>query len=211
MGNTLYESLTKSIQPIAVLWLISSFGWRIIKEMTEMNKPMSSFGFKLMSLMFKVRDFLRPRIDILKEAGIESGFSVLDFGCGPGGYIVPLAELVGRSGKINALDVHPLAIRVVKRIATRKGIKNIATVESDCSTGLPDNSVDVVLLYDVFHDLARPDDVLRELHRILKPGGRLSFSGHHMKQVEVLTRVTGAGMFRFIRKGKKTYSFAKID
>jgi ubiquinone/menaquinone biosynthesis C-methylase UbiE len=170
---------------------------------------MSSFGFKLMSLMFKIRDFLRPRLDVLKEAGIESGFSVLDFGCGPGGYIVPLAELVGPSGKINALDAHPLAIRAVRKIATRKGIKNIETIESDCSTGLPDNVVDVVLLYDVFHDLARPDDVLQELHRILKPGGRLSFSDHHINEKEVLARMTGAGMFRFIRKGKKTYSFTK--
>jgi ubiquinone/menaquinone biosynthesis C-methylase UbiE len=147
----------------------------------------------------------------LKEAGIESGFSVLDFGCCPGGYIMPLAELVGPSGQISALDIHPLAIQAVKRIATRKGIKNIGTIESDCSTGLPDNGVDVALLYDVFHDLARPDDVLRELHRILKPGGRLSFSDHHMKEKEILTRVTGAGMFRFVRKGKKTYSFTKAD
>jgi ubiquinone/menaquinone biosynthesis C-methylase UbiE len=179
--------------------------------MVATNRPMSRIGFKLMSLMFKVRDLLRPRLDVLKEAGIESGFSVLDFGCGPGGYIMPLVELVGPSGKIHALDIHPLAIHEVQKMATRKGIENIKTIESDCSTGLPDSGVDTVLLYDVFHDLARPDDVLRELHRILKPGGTLSFSDHHMKEDEVLTRVTGAGTFRFVRKGKNTYSFAKTD
>jgi ubiquinone/menaquinone biosynthesis C-methylase UbiE len=134
---------------------------------------MSNIGFKLMGLMFKVRDLLRPRLDVLKEAGIESGFSVLDFGCGPGGYIMPLIELVGPSGKIHALDIHPLAIQEVKKKATRKGIRNIGTIESDCSTGLPDNCLDTVLLYDVFHDLTRPDDVLQELHRILKPGGHI--------------------------------------
>lgn len=177
--------------------------------MVESNKPMSSIGFKLMKLMFKVRDLLGPRLDVLKEAGIERGFSVLDFGCGPGGYIIPLIELVGTYGKIYALDIHSLAIREVKRIAARKGIKNIETIESNCSTGIPDNCVDTVLLYDVFHDLAHPNDVLRELQRILKPGGTLSFSDHHMKEEQVLARVAGDGMFRFVRKGKKTYSFAK--
>jgi ubiquinone/menaquinone biosynthesis C-methylase UbiE len=157
-----------------------------------------------------VRDFLGPRLDVLKEAGIESGFSVLDFGCGPGGYIVPLSELVGPSGKIIALDIHPLAIHAVKSIAARKGIRNIETIESDGSTGLPENDVDVILLYDVFHKLARPGDVLREFHRILKPGGTLSFSDHHMKEKEVVTKVIGTGLFTFVRKGKKTYSFAKV-
>lgn len=177
--------------------------------MTESNNAMPGIGFKVMKLMFRVRDLLGPRLDVLKEAGIKPGFNVLDFGCGPGGYIAPLAELVGSAGRIHALDMHPLAIGEVKRIATRNGIKNIEIIESDCRTGLPDNSVDTVLLYDVFHGLVHPDEVLRELRGVLKADGILSFSDHHMKEEEILARVTGAGMFRFVRKGKKTYSFAK--
>lgn len=180
-------------------------------DMAAANDLMSSIGFKLMSLMFKVRDLILPRLDVLKEVGIESGFSVLDFGCGPGGYILSLVELVGASGKVYALDTHPLAVQAVKKMVTGEGIENVTTIESDCSTGLPDNVVDVVLLYDVFHHLTSPDDVLRELHRILKPNGMLSFSDHHMKEEEVLRRVTDTGDFRFVKKGKKTYSFAKVD
>jgi len=71
-----------------------------------MDKPMSSIGFKLMSLIFKVRDIFRPRLDVLKEAGIESGFCILDYGCGPGSYIAPLVKLIGPSGKIHALDIN---------------------------------------------------------------------------------------------------------
>jgi ubiquinone/menaquinone biosynthesis C-methylase UbiE len=54
-----------------------------------------------MGLTFKVRDFFQPRGTVLKEAGIETGFYVLDFGCGPGSYITPLYELIGPSGRIN--------------------------------------------------------------------------------------------------------------
>ena len=175
-----------------------------------MNKPMSSLGFKLMSLVFKVRDFMGPRQDVLKEAGIEPGFCVLDYGCGPGSYVVPLAQLVGASGEIYALDIHPLAIREIQKKATQKAIKNLKTIESDCNTGLPDNKVDVVLLYDTFHNLSRPDDVLQELHRVLKPDGTLSFSDHHMNEKDIRTGVTNTGLFKLLTKGKKTYSFSKV-
>ena len=67
------------------------------------------------------------------------------------------------------------------------------TIESDCSTGLPDNGVDTVLLYDVFHHLTRPDNVLREFHRILRTGGILSFSDHHMREEDVLKQLTDTG------------------
>jgi ubiquinone/menaquinone biosynthesis C-methylase UbiE len=162
-----------------------------------------------MTLVLRVRDFLRPRMDLLKEAGIESGFCVLEYGCGPGSYIVPLAQLVGTSGEIYALDIHPLAIKEVRKRAARKAMTNVKTIESDCKTGLPDNHVDVVLLYDTFHDLSRPDDVLRELHRVLKSVGTLSFSDHHMNENDILARVTNTGLFKLHTKGKKTYSFLK--
>jgi len=72
-----------------------------MKEKGDLKKPMSGMSFKLMSLVFKVRDLLRPRSDVLKEAGIEPGSVVLDFGCGPGGYIAPqrrMDRLLGRAG-----------------------------------------------------------------------------------------------------------------
>lgn len=175
-----------------------------------MGKPMSRVGFKLMTLVFRIRDILRPRMDLLKEAGIEPGFCILDYGCGPGSYIAALAQLVGTSGEIYALDIHPLAIKEVQKTAARKAITNVKTIESDCKTGLPDNLVDVVLLYDTFHNLSQPDDVLRELHRVLKSGSTLSFSDHHMNEKDIITGVTKTGLFKLSTKGKKIYSFSKV-
>jgi ubiquinone/menaquinone biosynthesis C-methylase UbiE len=148
-------------------------------------------------------------MNILKEVGIKPGFRVLDYGCGPGSYIIPLAELVGESGKVYALDIHPLAIRKVQDIASKKQLTNVKTILSDCKTGLPDNSLDVVLLYDIFHHLSEPDLILKELRRVLKLDGVLSFSDHHMKENEIISRVTNSGLFKLARKGQRTYTFLK--
>jgi ubiquinone/menaquinone biosynthesis C-methylase UbiE len=174
-----------------------------------MDKPMSNFDFQFMSVGYKLRDFFLPRKNILKEVGVEPGFHVLDFGCGPGSYIVPLVKLVGESGKIYALDVHPLAIQRVQDIASKKQLANVETILSDCQTGLPDNSLDAVLLYDAFHHLSDPNGVLKELHRVLKPDGILSLSDHHMKENEIESQVTNSGLFSLSRKGQRTYTFLK--
>ena len=145
-----------------------------------MDKPTSNLYFKVTVLAFKLRDLFLPRKNILQEVEIKPGFYVLDYGCGPGGYIEATAQLVGDSGRIYALDVHPLAVRRVEDIASQKEITNIETICSDCKTGLPDSNIDVVLLYDTFHLLSDPDNLLHELHRVLKPNGILSFSDHHM-------------------------------
>jgi len=175
-----------------------------------MGKPMSSSHFRFMSFGYKFRDFFLPRKNVLKEAGIKPGFHVLDYGCGPGSYIIATAELVGKSGKIYALDIHPLAIQMVQSIATKKQLTNVETICSDCKTGLPDKSIDVALLYDTLHGLSEPNEVLAELHRVLKPNGILSFSDHHMKESEIISKMTDKGLFRLSRKGERLYNFSKV-
>ncbi|MEA1870174.1 MAG: class I SAM-dependent methyltransferase [Euryarchaeota archaeon] len=172
-----------------------------------MDKPEPNLHFRIMSFAFGFRDIFLPRKNILEEVGITPGVGVLDYGCGSGGYITAAAELVGDSGKIYALDIHPLAIECARRIASRNHLLNVETIQSDCATGLPDGSIDVVLLYDVFHKLSDPDSVLAELHRVLTPDGILSFSDHHLNEDELVSGVTGGGLFELSKKGGKTYSF----
>ena len=170
---------------------------------------MSDFGFKAMAFTFKIRDFFKPRMNIVKEVGIKEGFRVLDYGCGSGSYITAVAGLVGKSGKVYALDIQPPAIAMVKKIVAKKQLTNVEPILSDRKTGLPDDSVDRVLLYDVFHDLTDPNGVLEELHRVLKSDGILSFSDHHLKENEIVSSLTKTGLFTLLRKGQKTYSFMK--
>jgi len=170
---------------------------------------MSDLGFKAMAFTFKIRDFFRPRRNIVKEAGIKEGFRVLDYGCGPGSYVTAVAESVGKAGRIYALDINPTAIKMVEKIAVKKQLTNLETILSDRKTGLLDDSIDVVLLYDTFHGLSDPNRVLEELRRVLKPNGVLSFNDHHMQDKEIISKVTSNGLFRLLRKGERTYSFAK--
>jgi len=176
-----------------------------------MDKPTPNFAFNVMSYVFKLRDLVLPREKILQEVNIQPGFRVLDYGCGPGGYVTGTARLVGESGKVYALDLHPLAIQRVQDIARKRQLANVETIHSDCKTGLPDNSVDVVLLYDVLSWLSGQQAILTELHRVLKKDGTLSFSNHHMSHDEIVSGVTGGQLFRLVSKGKHTYSLSKRE
>ena len=176
-----------------------------------MDKPMPDFMFRGMSLMLRCRDLFRPRERILEEVGLKHGYKVLDFGCGPGSYSKIVARYVGENGRIYALDIHPLAVRKLQDIAREMGLKNLEAICSNCATGLPSESIDVVLLYDVFHMLHDKQAVLSELHRVIKSDGVLSVSDHHMKKSDIISKLTNTGIFELMRKGKYTYSFHKAS
>ena len=170
---------------------------------------MSNIWFRLMALEFKIRDYRHPRQEIVDEVGLKTGFKVLDYGCGPGGYVSAVSQAIGSTGKLYALDAMPIAIDMVKKVVAKNGLKNVETTLSDCATGLQNEELDAVLLYDVFHDISDQNAVLIELHRALKPNGLLSFSDHHMEKNEIISKITGSGSFTLQKKGKYTYNFAR--
>ena len=174
-----------------------------------MNKPMSNGDFKMMSFIFRFRDFFNPPERFLRKVGIKTGHYVLDYGCGGGSFSIAAAKIVGKTGKVYALDINPCAIEKVNNIAIKNKLKNIETISSDCKTNLPESNMDVVLLYDVFHHLSDPDKVLREIYRVLKPSGFLSFNDHHMDEDEIFSKITNKGLFRLDKVDKKTYSFVR--
>ena len=162
-----------------------------------------------MAFKFRIRDLIRPRRNILKEVGLKPGFRVLDFGCGPGGYVAVTARMVGSTGEVIALDRNPLAIQFVENLIARKRLGNVRTIQSDGPTRLPDSSIDVVLLYDILHHLPSDGSAFRELHRVLKPDGILSVRDHHMQEADICSRMEEGDLFAFSQKGCKTYSFRK--
>jgi len=149
----------------------------------QILKPLNLLNFIIICLVLRIRDLFYPPKYILNDIEIQPNTTVLDFGCGPGSYSIATAELVGETGKVIAVDIHPQAVKKVRKTAKKKGLTNIKTIISDCETGLPSNSVDVILLYYVFNDLENSDKVLHELYRVLKPQGILSLSEFNIKKI----------------------------
>ncbi len=174
-----------------------------------MPKP-ANFLFRIMALNFKIRDFFSPRKNIIADTGIQPGFQILDFGCGPGAYIPAAEELTGQSGHIYALDAQPMAMEYVQNLCRKNALSNVTSILSDCATGLSSGSIDVVFLYDILHGLTDAKPIFQELHRVTKQSGILSVNDHHMKQDEIVAKVTAAGYFKLKEKKSKTISFSRI-
>ncbi|MFX1320368.1 MAG: class I SAM-dependent methyltransferase [Promethearchaeota archaeon] len=174
------------------------------------KKSQSNLDFRFMSFFFKIRDFFKSPIKKIDKAEVKSGNFVLDYGCGPGSYSFAAAEIVGPSGKIFAADIHPFAIKKVNRKAMKKGLENIITIETDCKTGLDDNSIDVIICFDVLHNIEDKECILKEFHRILKLNSRLSFDDHHMNENEIINTITTQDLFKLVGKKEKIYNFSKI-
>ena len=176
-----------------------------------MNQMISNLGFRVMAWMLRRRDNPEFTGPILSEAGISRGMTVLDFGCGPGSFSVAAARIVGPIGNVYALDIHSQAILGVRARIEKSGLDNVTTILSGCGTGLADASINVALLYDVFHMLKKKGRVLAEIYRVLKADGILSFSDHHLREDMIIAPLTAGGKFKLVSRGAKTYSFAKTN
>lgn len=173
------------------------------------DKPMPDIGFKMMTLLFKIRDRFRQPENELQKVGINEGQTVLDFGCGPGSYTIAAASIVGEKGQVYALDIHPLAIKAVEHKAKKRHMTNITTILSDRETGLPEKSVDVTLLYDTIHMITDKLALIEELHRVMKPNGLLSIWVGHMKTEDVLHTVEKEGLFSLKEQQDKLLNFER--
>ena len=155
----------------------------------------SRLRFRLMAAVMAVRRGSVATEERVRRSGVAVGQTVLDFACGPGHFTVVAARIVGPTGRVYGLDVQPAAAGMVATRAQRTGLGNVTTITSDCATGLPTSSVDVVLLYDAIHAIADKRAVLDEIERVLKPGGRLSVWVEHGPPEATLPLITTNSRF----------------
>ncbi len=122
---------------------------------------------------------------ILKEVGIKKGQTILDFGCGSGVYTVIISKIIGQEGKIYALDSDEEGLlEELNNKIERENLENIELIKTsgEIEFLLNDESVDVVLIYDIYHLLNQRErrELIKESQRVLKSGGFLSYHATHI-------------------------------
>ena len=140
-------------------------------------------------------------IEIMRRIGIKNGQTVLDFGCGSGTYTIPVAKIVGKKGKVYALDKDKNALDDLMKKAELCRLKNIGRMATsgELRIELPDKSVDITLLFDVFHRYYVPQmsdrkRLLDEIYRITKTEGFVSVWPKHM-EAEVRGEIEAANFY----------------
>ena len=136
-------------------------------------------------------------IEFLKKIGIKKNFALLDFGARIGHYSIPAAFIVGKKGKVYALDKNESALDELKEKSEKLSLENIKIVKTDgrLQTDFPDSYFDTVLLYDILHFLNKSQRkiLFNEIFRMLKKNGILSVYPKHinsdypMREFENLT------------------------
>ncbi len=153
--------------------------------------------------------YVDPR-KLLKAAGVASGQTVLEVGCGPGFFTLPAAEIVGHGGHLYSIDLNPAAVHRVRQKVKEKGFTNVEVFEGDVArTGLPDGSIDNVFLFGIIRSLKDFDALLLEMHRVLKPGGLLAVQRTSWAENRLLKTFTKGDLFGYFGKDARVYTFKK--
>jgi len=118
-------------------------------------------------------EFLKPQ-KILEQLDLKEEMTAADFGCGSGGWALPLAKKL-EEGRVYAIDVLAEPISALKSKAQTQKIINIETMLADVERGvnLQDQSCDLVLMTNLLFECDDKKKVLEEGKRVIKPGGRV--------------------------------------
>ncbi len=105
---------------------------------------------------------------------VENGQTALDLGCGPGTFSIALAEMVGDTGKVIAVDVQEEMLQIVRNKAAQRGLESrIITHKSDPNRIGVTDDVDFALAFYMVHEVPDAKAFLGEIASILKPEGKL--------------------------------------
>jgi SAM-dependent methyltransferase len=154
----------------------------------------------------RLREMLDPR----------PGERILEVGPGTGYYTLDVAEWVKPDGQVDILDLQQEMLDHTMRRAGERGLSNVTPTHSD-ATGMPyqDGTYDAAFLVVVLGEIPDQDAALRELARVLKPGGRLVVGEllgdpHYVRLAPLRLRASGVGLAYERRVGNVLGYFARF-
>jgi ubiquinone/menaquinone biosynthesis C-methylase UbiE len=113
---------------------------------------------------------------VLDSLDLRPGEVVADLGAGSGYFTFRIAPKVGKTGKVVAVEVQEAMLSALRARAATMKATNVEVVQgSEIDPHLPVSSVNLVLVVDVYHELAYPFEVMTRVREALKPGGRVVF------------------------------------
>jgi 2-polyprenyl-3-methyl-5-hydroxy-6-metoxy-1,4-benzoquinol methylase len=109
---------------------------------------------------------------MLEQLRVKPGQTICDMGCGNGFYTLQLAEMVGGTGKVLAVDIQPQMLRILQARAAENQLQNVELIlGTEVDPKLPTGKVDVILCVDVYHEFSHPPEMLKAMREALKPDG----------------------------------------
>lgn len=155
-------------------------------------------------------------IKVLRDIGVKEKDIIIDFGCGDGFYCLSAGYIVGKKGKVYAIDRNISGIRNLERSYYNSGLKNIEIIKTngELDLDLEDEIADVALLYDVLHyfDYSSRKKLLIEMHRILKKEAILSIHPtHHSDHNTITNLINELADIGFDYKSKEKESLIHYD
>jgi ubiquinone/menaquinone biosynthesis C-methylase UbiE len=167
------------------------------------QKSMPWIAFKIMTLIMNIRKKFRNIEEEVSLAGINQGDFILDFGCGPGFNTISAAKKVGGEGKVFALDISAQAIKIVNNKIRKNNLINVETILSDCETGIGDKNIDIVYLHNTLPLIRNKEQVIKEIYRVLKIGGRFSYMSRAISLLAGKNSLNNYKLIRFIEAWEK--------
>lgn len=120
------------------------------------------------------REVYDQRAAIIKQLGLKAGMSVADIGSGTGLFTRLLAPVVGKEGKVYAVDIAKNFVQHSVASAKKAGWENVLGVVCKADdAALPAASVDVVFICATYHHFEYPNKTMASILRALRPGGKL--------------------------------------
>lgn len=137
------------------------------------DKPVPNFIAKIMYWNHSPRR-LKKEIKLVNSGIIKQGQRILDIGCGTGHLSIKMSQVVGETGEVYAMDIHPLAIKSLNKSIITEDIKNIKTIlTNDLESGLTNSYLDVIFVINSYDMIRNKIKLHSEISRLLKPGGKL--------------------------------------